>query len=56
MALEWQRRAKKACESAGQIVSDHFRQAPKMIQAGKGAEREQEDMYMDRYACYLLAI
>lgn len=49
------KRAKTACEQVGQIVADHFRDATKMIQAGKGAQREVKDYSLSRFACYLIA-
>jgi DNA-damage-inducible protein D len=47
-------RAKKACENSAQAVSDHFLQVGKLIEAGKGAQREIEDVHLSRYACYLI--
>ena len=49
------KRAKTACEQVGQIVVDHFRDATKMIRAGKGAQREVKDYSLSRFACYLIA-
>lgn len=48
-------RAVTACREAGQEPDDHFRQVPKMVPVGSGAEREILDVMMDRYACYLVA-
>lgn len=45
-------KAKIACQTAGHNVSDHFPGVRKMIQLGKGAEREVEDIALTRYACY----
>jgi DNA-damage-inducible protein D len=48
-------KAKKACESSGVNVSDHFADAGKMVDLGSGSQREIEDMALTRYACYLVA-
>ena len=56
----WQRfygvieRAQLACENSGQAASDHFNATVKLIAAGKGAQREVEDVHLSRYACYLI--
>ena len=59
--IKWQKfievieRAKDACKISGQGVLDHFTGAGKMVGTGSGAERKIEDMFLTRYACYLIA-
>ena len=48
-------KAKIACGNAGFVVEDQFADAGKMIVAGKGAEREIDDIALTRHACYLVA-
>lgn len=48
-------KAKIACESAGEKLSDHFADVSKMIDLGKGGQREVEEIILTRYACYLIA-
>ena len=49
-------RAQAACESVGVPVENQFRQTPKMVTIGSGAQREMEDWFLSRYACYLIAM
>ena len=48
-------KAKESCVNAGQKITDHFPDARKVIEAGKGAQHEIEDILLTRYACYLTA-
>ena len=48
-------KAKTACETAKQKVSDHFADATKTIPMPKGASKEITDIMLTRYACYLIA-
>lgn len=48
-------KAKRACENAGEKVSNHFADISKTIPMPKGAEKEIDDLALTRYACYLIA-
>lgn len=43
-------RAMTACKTAGYEVADHFPEVRKMVVIGSGAQREQTDYRLSRYA------
>ena len=47
-------RAKEACKNSGQDPLHHFVDYHEMIELGKGAKREIENVKLSRYACYLI--
>lgn len=48
-------KAKASCATAGQAPADHFVDVNNMVGIGSGAERQVDDIYLSRYACYLIA-
>ncbi len=48
-------KAKTSCGASGVEVKYHFPDVGKMIDLGKGAQRQIEDIALTRYACYLVA-
>ncbi|MFT3949002.1 MAG: DNA damage-inducible protein D [Agriterribacter sp.] len=48
-------KAKDAATNAGEEIAYHFPDVRKVIDAGKGAKHEIDDMLLTRYACYLTA-
>ncbi len=49
------KKAATSAETSGCIVTDHFRDVPKMVTIGSGATRTVTDYMLTRYACYLIA-
>jgi DNA-damage-inducible protein D len=49
-------RAKTSCSDSGIPVSQQFRDTTKVVGTGSGASMEIEDVFMTRYACYLVAM
>jgi DNA-damage-inducible protein D len=48
-------RAMVSCEQSGNTPVHHFAGAGKMIELGKGGQREVDDYHLSRFACYLIA-
>jgi DNA-damage-inducible protein D len=49
-------KAREGCKSAGAEPKYHFLDTGKMVLIGSGAQREKEDCFLTRYACYLIAM
>jgi DNA-damage-inducible protein D len=45
-----------ACNNSGVFSANHFREFAEMVGIGSGAQREIENWYLSRYACYLIAM
>jgi len=48
------KKAKKSCKNSNQPIKDHFVDTTEMIKLGKTATRSISDIYLSRYACYLV--
>ncbi len=48
-------RAEEATKNSGYDINNHFLEVGRMIETGKGAQREVLDYNLTRYACYLIA-
>jgi len=47
-------RAKVSCTNSGQDTIDHFEDVLDMVEIGSTASRKISDIYLSRYACYLI--
>jgi hypothetical protein len=47
-------RAITSCKESGNPPEHHFAGAGKMIEVGKGGQRQVEDYHLSRFACYLI--
>ena len=47
-------KAQTACAQSGYAIADHFNRTVKMVVIGSGAQRQQTDFHLSRYACYLI--
>jgi len=47
-------KAKEACQNSGHVTSDHIVEFNDMIEVGKSAKRQVDNMRLSRYACYLI--
>src|SRR5205823_6439856 len=49
-------KAMVSCKENGQIVENHFNASIKMVPIGSHAQREVDDYFLSRLACYLIAM
>lgn len=47
-------KARVACQQSGQTIIDHFVEADEMVTIGSAAKRKISDVFLTRYACYLV--
>jgi DNA-damage-inducible protein D len=50
------RKAIFACEGTGTEPKNHFSQTGNMVAIGSGAKRPEQDYFLSRYGCYLVAM
>jgi len=48
-------KAKESCKNTNISTPDHFPDVRKMVEIGSGAEKSVDDIFLTRYACYLIA-
>ena len=48
-------KAKEACKNSGVIVEDNFANTVRAVNMPNGGIKEMDDMFLTRYACYLVA-
>lgn len=49
-------RAKESCNTSGYATNDHFIDVSEMVEVGSGGHRTIDDVRMDRFACYHIAM
>lgn len=49
-------RARMSCETNGRNAAKHFVETTTMVEVGSGAKRSQEDYFLSKYACHLIAM
>lgn len=49
-------RATASAENAGASINDHFRKVTKMVEVGSNTVRPIKDVFLSRYACYIIAM
>lgn len=47
-------KAKEAVSNSGEVIHNHIVDVTEMVTIGSGAQRERDNIKLDRYACYLI--
>lgn len=47
-------KAKEAISNSGEVIHNHIVDVTEMVAIGSGAQRERDNIKLDRYACYLI--